>query len=144
MRSGREPRGVESLYKVIEDLGLNEYAKISVLGSMIKVEVKYDPLEKERKNLNSYKVKLKSINPQNDSTSGQLIQQIEQLLRRVELARVERVLVAVPSPDGLKLLEDQLVSIQKDIVYRKVEMDELRKLVRLFLSYVREYLRGFQ
>ena len=142
MRSRREPRDVESLYRVIEDLGLKEYTKVAILGSMIKVEVRYDPLERERRTLNSYKVQLKSLNPQGDSISGQLIQQIEQFLRRVELARVERVLVAASSSDGLKLLEDQLVSIQKDIIYRKVEMGELRKLVRLFLSYVREYLRG--
>lgn len=144
MSSRREPRDVESLYKIIEELGLNDYTKVSVLGSMIKVEVKYDPFERERKALNSYKAQLKSLSFQNDSISAQLVQQIEGLLRRVELARVERVLVAAPSSDGLKLLEDQLLSIQKDIIYRKVEMDELRKLVRLFLSYVREYLRGAQ
>lgn len=144
MKPRRELRDVESLLRVIEDLDLGGCTKVSVLGSIVKVEVKYDPMERERMTLNSYKAQLRSLNDRNDSISGQLIQQIEQLLRRVELARVERVLVAAPSPDGLKLLEDQLISIQRDIVYRKAETEELRKLVRLFLSYVREYLRGVQ
>lgn len=142
MSSGREVRGLDHLNKVIDDLGLSEYAKVRILGSMIKVEVRYDPLERERRTLNSCRAQLKSLNSQNDMISGQLIQQIDQLLRRTELAKIERVLVTAPSPDGVKLLEEQLVSIQKEIIYRRVEVNELKRLVRLFLSYVREYLRG--
>mgnify|MGYP001772793552 CR=1 FL=1 len=141
MRSKSRPRNLESLYRVLDDLGLNDCVRISELGSIVKVEVKYDPLERERKTLNLYRVQLKSLNSEDDPTPDQLVQQIDQLLKRIELTRVERVLVAAPSPEGLKLLEDQLISIQKDILYRKSDTDELRRLVRLFISYIREYLR---
>lgn len=140
MRRGH--RSLESLYRVLDDLGLNDCIKVSELGSIVKVEVKYDPLERERRTLISYRAQLKSMDSRNDSTPSQLVQQIDQLLKRIEFTRIERVLVAAPSQEGLKLLEDQLTSIQKDVMYRSGEIEELRRLIRLFISYVREYLRG--
>jgi hypothetical protein len=142
MRS-RSSEGItlDSIIKALNDMGLDAHTKVSSLGSIVKIEIKYDPLERERRALNAYKISLRSLN-QNRDISGQLIQQIDHFLRRVESTRTEKVLVAAPSQEGLKLLLDQVMRIGKEIIDKKREADELRKLIRLFLSYVKEYTRA--
>jgi len=131
---------LDSIVKALNDMGLDAHARVSSLGSIIKIEIKYDPLERERRTLNMYKLSLRSSN-QNKDISGQLIQQIDHFLKRVESTRTEKVLVAAPSQEGLKLLLDQVMQIGKEMIDKKREADELRKLIRLFLSYVKEYAR---
>ncbi len=131
---------LDSIIKVLSDMGLDAHTKVSSLGSIVKIEIKYDPLERERRALNMYKMSLKSSN-KNKDISGQLIQQIDHFLKRVEYTRMEKVLVAAPSQEGLKLLLDQVMRIGKEVIDKKREADELRKLIRLFLSYVKEYAR---
>jgi hypothetical protein len=132
---------LDSIIKALNDMGLDAHTKVSSLGSIIKIEIKFDPLERERRALNTYKVSLRSSN-QNRDISGQLIQQIDHFLRRVDSTRMEKVLVAAPSQEGLKLLLDQVMRIGKEMIDKRREADELRKLIRLFLSYVKEYARA--
>ncbi|RSN70904.1 hypothetical protein D9Q81_00025 [Candidatus Korarchaeum cryptofilum] len=132
---------MDSIIKALNDMGLDAHTKVSSLGSIIKIEIKFDPLERERRALNAYKASLRSSN-QNRDISGQLIQQIDHFLKRVESTRMEKVLVAAPSQEGLRLLLDQVMRIGKEMIDKRREADELRKLIRLFLSYVREYARA--
>jgi hypothetical protein len=132
---------LDSIIKALNDMGLDAHTKVSSLGSIIKIEIKFDPLERERRALNAYKASLRSSN-QNRDISGQLIQQIDHFLKRVESTRMEKVLVAAPSQEGLRLLLDQVMRIGKEMIDKRREADELRKLIRLFLSYVREYARA--
>jgi hypothetical protein len=132
---------LDSIIKALNDIGLDAHTKVSSLGSIIKIEIKFDPLERERRALNAYKASLRSSN-QNRDISGQLIQQIDHFLKRVESTRMEKVLVAAPSQEGLRLLLDQVMRIGKEMIDKRREADELRKLIRLFLSYVREYARA--
>jgi len=132
---------LDSIIKALNDMGLDAHTKVSSLGSIIKIEIKFDPLERERRALNAYKASLRSSN-QNRDISGQLIQQIDHFLKRVESTRMEKVLVAAPSQEGLRLLLDQVIRIGKEMIDKRREADELRKLIRLFLSYVREYARA--
>lgn len=134
----------ERIMKIINDLGLEEFTQVSLIGRMVKVELVYDPLDQERRNLQSFKSRLKGAYKSHNSIDKNLIQQIEYLLNSIDRISLNRVLVAVPSSDGIRRLEEQLTLLHREMKYRHREAREMKKLVRSLSSYVREYLRNME
>ncbi len=142
------PRGIEdpaeTISRVISDLGLEEFTRVSRMGRMIRVEIIYDPLSQERQNLISFMHRLKRLGDSSDSVGKHLVQQIEYFLERLDRITLERVLVAVSSSDGIQKLERQLASIQREMEERRRKAREMKRLVRSLSSYIREYLRNVE
>ncbi len=142
MRSRRMRDPTEAVERVINDLGLDEVTRISSMGNMIRVEVSYDPLQQEKRNLISFRQRLRRIGDPANSVERHLIQQIDYLLERLDRIALERVLVGVSSSDGIKRLEEQLILLQREMEERRKKAREMRRLVRSLSSYIREYLRN--
>ncbi len=142
------PRGMEDpaemISRVISDLGLEEFTRVSKMGRMIRVEIVYDPLSQERQNLISFKHRLKRLGDSGDSVGKHLVQQIEYFLERLDRITLERALVAVSSSDGIQKLEKQLTSLQREMEERRRKAREMKRLVRSLSSYIREYLRNVE
>ncbi len=142
------PRGIEdpteTISRVISDLGLEEFTRISRMGRMIRVEIVYDPLSQERQNLLSFKHRLKKLGNSGDSVGRHLVQQIEYFLERLDRIALERVLVAVSSSDGIQKLEEQLTYLHREMEERRRKAKEMKRLVRSLSSYIREYLRNVE
>ena len=142
------PRGIEdpteTISKVISDLGLEEFTRVTRMGRMIRVEVVYDPLSQERRNLISFKHRLKRLGDSGDSVGRHLVQQIEYFLERLDRITLERVLVAVSSSDGIRRLEEQLTYLHREMEERRKRAREMKRLVRSLSSYIREYLRNVE
>jgi len=141
MRSRRvDP--ADAVEKVVGDLGLDGVAKVSRLGSMIRVEVVYDPLQSERESLERFKMRLRRLGSHGDTVGRHLIQQIEYFIERMDRVALERVLVAAASSDGVQRLERQLALLHREMEERRRKAREMKRLVRSFSSYVREYIRN--
>ncbi len=142
------PRGIEdpaeTISRVISDLGLEEFTQVSRMGRMIRIEIVYDPLSQERRNLISFKQRLKRLGGSGDSVGKHLVQQIEYFLERLDRITLERVLVAVSSSDGIQKLEKQLAFLQREMEERRRKAREMKRLVRSLSSYIREYLRNVE
>ena len=144
MRSRGIEDPTETISRVISDLGLEEFARVSRMGRMIRIEIVYDPLSQERQNLLSFKHRLKRLGSSGDSVGRHLVQQIEYFLERLDRITLERVLVAVSSSDGIQKLEEQLTHIHKEMEERRIKAREMKRLVRSLSSYIREYLRNVE
>ncbi|HDI73733.1 MAG TPA: hypothetical protein ENF57_01845 [Candidatus Korarchaeota archaeon] len=141
MRSRRmDP--ADDIEKVLTNLGIEEFARVSRLGRMIRVEISYDPLHQERESLLNFKSRLKRLRSRGDTVGKHLIQQIEYFIERLDRVTLEKVLVTIASSDGIEKLEKQLISIQKEMKEKQRKAREMKRLVRSLSSYIREYLRN--
>ncbi len=142
MRSRGIEDPTETISRMISDLGIEEFTRVSRMGRMIRIEIVYDPLSQERQNLISFKHRLKRLGDSGDSVGKHLIQQIEYFLERLDRITLERVLVTVSSSDGIQKLEKQLITLQREMEERRRKAREMKRLVRSLSSYIREYLRN--
>ncbi len=141
MRS-RKTDPVDTISDLLFDLGINDFAKVSILGSIIRVEVIYEPLQQERENLLRFKSRLRNMNKNQDPVGKHLIKQIEYFIERLDRISLAKVLVTAASSDGIEKLRRQLILIQKEIEIRQRKAREMRRLIRSLSSYIREYLRS--
>lgn len=139
-RSFNDPTG--RIIKIINDLGLDDYVQVSVMGRMVKIRLVYDPLHQERGNLRSLKSKLLRSRNSYDSIGKHLIQQVDYFLDRIDQLSLNKVIISVLSSDGIQRLEEQLTSIHREMEDRSKKAREMRKIVRSMSSYIREYLRN--
>ncbi len=143
MRS-RKTNPIDAIGDILFDLGIDEFAKVSILGSIIKVEVAYDPLKQERESLLHFKSKLRSMKRQEDSVGKHLIQQIEYFIERLDRVSLTKVLVTAASSDGIEKIREQLILIRKEMEIRQRKAREMKRLIRSLSSYIREYLRSLE
>ncbi len=140
----RKTNLIDAIGDILFNLGINDFAKVSILGSVIRIEVIYDPLQHERESLLRFKSKLRGMKKQEDSVGEHLIQQVEYFIDGLNRVSLAKVLVTVASSDGIEKLREQLILIQKEMEIRQRKAREMKRLVRSLSSYIREYLRSLE
>ncbi len=134
--------GLGRLQEVIDSLGISEYVELTDAGNMFRVDVEYDPLEKERKELYKMRMLLTKVDSDHTKVKSDLIKQLEMLGSRTNKLVIKRSIVGAKSLKGLSMAERELVKISRDIRRIEVESKELRRLIRSVLSYVRAFLKN--
>ncbi|MCD6244383.1 MAG: hypothetical protein J7J65_04010 [Candidatus Korarchaeota archaeon] len=135
---------VRIISRVLNDLGIEDYARVLSSGRLLRIEIRYDPLKEERERLILLKKKLHTIRRDRDSVRDHLIQQIDYLIDRLNKVSFERVLVSVATTDGITKIQKQLSLIQREMTEKQSQAVEIRKLIRSLSSYIREYVRNSQ
>ncbi len=134
--------GLGRLQEVIESLGLSEYVELTDAGNMFRVDVEFDPLDKERKELYKMRVLLTKVDSNHRNVKVDLIKQLEMLGSRTNKLVVKRSIVGAKSLKGLSMAERELIEISRDIRKLEEESKELKRLIRSVLSYVRAFLKN--
>ncbi len=134
--------GLGRLQEVIESLGLSDYVELIDAGNVFRVDVEFDPLEKERKELYKMRILLTKVDSDHRNVKADLIKQLEMLGSRTNKLVVKRSIVGAKSLKGLSMAERELVKISRDIRRVEEESRELKRLIRSVLSYVKAFLKN--
>ncbi len=134
--------GLSRLEEVVESLGISSYVEIRDAGNMFRVDVNFDPLERERKDLYKMRVLLTKVDSNHETIKLDLIKQLEMMVSRTTKLVVKRSIVGAKSVGGLSMAERELIKISREIEQVEKESKELKRLIRSILSYVKAFMKN--
>ena len=134
--------GLSRLEEVVESLGISSYVEIRDAGNMFRVDVNFDPLERERKELYKMRVLLTKVDSNHETIKLDLIKQLEMMVSRTTKLVVKRSIVGAKSVGGLSMAERELIKISREIEQVEKESKELKRLIRSILSYVKAFMKN--